>query len=99
MPKQTLLGESGVERSERREWKNFKKLGAVLLGGVFGCRLYSWNVSAWGKAGEYKPVCPQTTALLPEKNAELAKNLTDLYVTDKFHEDAATWLSGAVKVP
>jgi hypothetical protein len=50
---------------------------------------YSWYNDA-------APICPQTTALIP--TASIAKELSDLYLTEEFKQKAVEWLSGAVQV-
>jgi hypothetical protein len=46
-----------------------------------------------------EPICPQTTALLPNKNRPFAESLDSLLSTQEFREHAITWLSGAVQIP
>ncbi|PIL24979.1 hypothetical protein GSI_12866 [Ganoderma sinense ZZ0214-1] len=43
--------------------------------------------------------CPQATAVVPTKNAELWNSLGDTYGTDAFRSRAVEWLGGAVRVP
>ncbi|KAI0352310.1 carboxypeptidase S [Trametes cingulata] len=43
--------------------------------------------------------CPQATAVVPEKNAGLWKDLGETIASDKFKARAVEWLGGAVRVP
>lgn len=70
-------------------------LVVCILNGVISFIGRHYNRSTASK----QPICPQTTALIPEKNAGIAKKLSQLYVSDEFRADAIAWLSGAVKVP
>ena len=51
----------------------------------------------WGHE-EYGELCPQVGALHPQVHAELAQNLSVLYLSPNFVETAAGLLGGAVRV-
>jgi hypothetical protein len=74
---------------------------AVILSAV-GFHLWRWEARFQAfrtTVADAEPVCPQTTALLPVKNAPIASDLASLYGTEEFRESAISWLSGAVQVP
>lgn len=43
--------------------------------------------------------CPQSTAVVPEKNGELWESLGQAFDSDAFKGRAVEWLGGAVRVP
>jgi hypothetical protein len=97
-PRQPLLGEVNTGKSQCGGWKK------LCVAAVLSClcfHLYSpgWAPFASTDRHYNSATCPQTTALLPIKNAPVAKDLASLYDTEAFRSKAISWLSGAVQIP
>ncbi|KIM59101.1 hypothetical protein SCLCIDRAFT_1039128 [Scleroderma citrinum Foug A] len=61
--------------------------------------LLAWHSFDHVDRGSIDDVCPQASALIPEKNYKLWESLSNTYSTDSFKLKAINWLSGAVQVP
>ena len=61
--------------------------------------LLAWHSFDHVDHGSIDDVCPQASALVPEKNYKLWESLSNTYSTDSFKLKAINWLSGAVQVP
>ncbi|KAK1232132.1 hypothetical protein PQX77_004733 [Marasmius sp. AFHP31] len=64
--------------------------------GFGGCK-YSLRTSGHGKHDEQ--LCPQSNALVPQKNGLVWEALGTTYGTEEFKLRAVDWLAGAVKIP
>jgi hypothetical protein len=53
----------------------------------------------WDSDASTESLCPQVPALYPSKNADLFRNVTELYETEAYKQRAISWLSGSIRVP
>ncbi|KAL4073057.1 hypothetical protein V8B97DRAFT_1869576 [Scleroderma yunnanense] len=80
--------------------RSSKKTALFALIAILGLLAkWTWQSFDYIDDGPISDVCPQVSALIPEKNYELWEGLRSTYSTDSFKSKAVNWLSGAVQVP
>jgi hypothetical protein len=103
-----LLNLVASPHREGRSQKLLRFLYLAVLSAPIFIVLYRLTTGLWEAArlahfdndGEYDYLCPQAGELVPNKHADVWKDLVNgKLTTEEFKSQAIEWLSGAVQIP